>query len=152
MTSTRHHIFLKLHFPDTVFLTFIFPTAQQPANSSVTMNVEQGPSLLQLLLKKGLWSFEDRLSRSIPTHPPSQEQCEVEEVLTRGKSKAEEHPEQPPAQLLRNELADVHAGKTVSGKEMSGKWCQENDVRKMNVRRTNVMSGGCHVRKMCSGN
>ncbi len=43
------------------------------------------------------------------THPPRQEQCKAEEVLTRVKRKAEEHPEQPPAQLLRNELADVPA-------------------------------------------
>ncbi len=43
------------------------------------------------------------------THPPSQEQCKAEEVLTRVKRKPEEHPEQLPAQLLRNELADIPA-------------------------------------------
>ncbi len=41
------------------------------------------------------------------THPPSQKQCKAEEVLTWEKRKAEEHPEQPPAELLCNELADV---------------------------------------------
>ncbi len=39
----------------------------------------------------------------------SQEQYKAEEVLTRVKRKAKEHPEQPSAQLLRNELADVLA-------------------------------------------
>ncbi len=48
-------------------------------------------------------------AESSHTHPPSQEQCKAEKVLTRVKRKAEEHPEQPPAQLLRNELADVPA-------------------------------------------
>ncbi len=43
------------------------------------------------------------------THPPTQEQCKAEEVLTWVKRKAEEHPEKPPAQLLHNELVDVSA-------------------------------------------
>ncbi len=43
------------------------------------------------------------------TQPPGLEQHKAEEVLTRVKRKAKEHPEQLPAQLLRNELADVPA-------------------------------------------
>ncbi len=44
-----------------------------------------------------------RLIELSHTHPPSQEQCKAEEVLTRVKRKAEEYPEQLPAQLLCSE-------------------------------------------------
>ncbi len=49
------------------------------------------------------------LVESSHTHSPSQKQSNAEEVLSRVKRKAKEHPEQGPVQLLRNELAVVPA-------------------------------------------
>ncbi|KAK7601442.1 hypothetical protein V9T40_008883 [Parthenolecanium corni] len=146
MTSTRHDIFLKLHFPDIhfhdnrfpdilfldihfsdiIFLTFIFPTAQQPTHFSVIM-AKLGECRARAITaatatedaatatEEGIVVLRGPVESS-HTHPSRQEQCEVEEVLIRVKIKAEEHPEQPLAQLLHNELADVPAGKTVLGK------------------------------------
>lgn len=44
------------------------------------------------------------------SHPPNREEAEAEVVLVNIKRKAEEHPEQPPTQILRNELPNVSLG------------------------------------------
>lgn len=44
------------------------------------------------------------------THPPNREEAAADVVMEKIKRKAELHPEQPPAQLLRTELAGVPAG------------------------------------------
>jgi hypothetical protein len=44
------------------------------------------------------------------THPPNREEAAADVVKEKIKRKAEDHPEQPPAQLLRTELAGVPAG------------------------------------------
>lgn len=43
-------------------------------------------------------------------HPPNREEAEAENVIRRLKRAAEEHPEQPPARILRNELRNVPSG------------------------------------------
>ena len=44
------------------------------------------------------------------SHPPNQEENEVEKLTVRIKRKAEEHPEQRPAQLLCSELQRTSCG------------------------------------------
>lgn len=44
------------------------------------------------------------------SHPPNFNECEAEKVKFSLKRKAEAHPEQPPAQLLRTELASTSEG------------------------------------------
>lgn len=56
------------------------------------LNVESGPST------------------SKHDHPPNQEQTKAEMFVQELKRKAEEHPEQPPRQLIRNELLGVPSG------------------------------------------
>ena len=48
------------------------------------------------------------------THPPNQEECEAEVITQRIKRKAKEHPEQPPAQLIRDEIAGVSSDGVLS--------------------------------------
>lgn len=45
-------------------------------------------------------------------HPPNYDECRAEKVKLNLKRKAEEHPEQPPAQILRTELGGLSQGKS----------------------------------------
>ena len=44
------------------------------------------------------------------THPPNLEECRAENIKQNLKRRAEEHPEQPPAQIIRSALLNVSAG------------------------------------------
>ena len=44
------------------------------------------------------------------THPPNQEENAAEKLIAAVKRKARDHPEQPPAQLLRRELQGIESG------------------------------------------
>lgn len=45
---------------------------------------------------------------STHSHPANEDECKSEEIVATLKRHAEEHPEQPPAQILRTQLSNVH--------------------------------------------
>lgn len=50
-------------------------------------------------------------NKTLHSHAPNIEEIKALKIENKIKRKAEDHPEAPPAQILRNELRDVPSGK-----------------------------------------